>query len=100
MPIEEQTESKNEENELQTSPDVQKSAVNVVVDKKGRNGKVATIIEGFTISTKEIENLARELKQKLGVGGSIREGEILIQGDHKTAVKKFLTEKNIKAKGY
>ena len=67
-------------------------------DRKGRNGKIATIIEGFIVSQQEVENIARELKQKLGVGGSVRQGEILIQGDHKNVVQKFLESKNFKIK--
>lgn len=77
----------------------QKTSLYIVVDKKGRNGKVATIIEGFTISKEEVEKIARQLKQNLGVGGSVREGEILIQGDHKEAIKKFLCKLNFKIKG-
>lgn len=75
---------------------VQKGPLTVVTDKKGRNGKIATIVEGFTIDQSEVEDIARKLKQKMGVGGSCRDGEILIQGDHKDAVKKFLSDLNFK----
>ena len=68
----------------------QKGRLTVLTDRKGRNGKTATIIEGFTVTQTEVEDIARRLKQKLGVGGSVRNGEILIQGDHKDAVIKFL----------
>ena len=77
---------------------IQKLPLTVVTDKKGRNGKIATIIEGFTIPQTEVEEIARELKQKLGVGGSVREGEILIQGDHKQKVGAFLSNLNFKVK--
>lgn len=76
----------------------QKETLRIVTDKKGRNGKVATIIEGFTLDQKEIESIAHELKKRLGVGGSTRNGEILVQGDHKQKVKEFLEEKNFKIK--
>ena len=76
----------------------QKGSLTVIVDKKGRNGKTATIIEGFTIPIEEVEQLARSLKQKLGVGGSVRDGEILIQGNYKDKVAKFLTNLNFKVK--
>lgn len=69
---------------------IQKSPIKVVVDKKGRNGKIATIIEGFEIPQAEVEEIAKNLKKKLGVGGSVREGEILIQGNHKDAVSNYL----------
>ena len=76
----------------------QKNPLTVVTDKKGRNGKIATIIEGFTIPQKDVEDIARQLKNKLGVGGSCREGEILIQGDHKNNVITFLKSKNFKTR--
>lgn len=87
----------NDSEPIEKSP-AQKGPVTVVTDKKGRNGKTATIIEGLTIPQNEVEDLARKLKQKLGVGGSVREGEILVQGDHKESVKKFLTVLNFKVK--
>lgn len=65
---------------------IQKSPLTVVTDRKGRKGKVATIIEGFECSESHLEEIAKILKQKLGTGGSIREGEILIQGDRKKDV--------------
>lgn len=85
-------ETKEEENGEKT----QKTPIRIVVDKKGRNGKVATILEGFTIEQKEVEALAKQIKQKFGVGGSVREGEILIQGDYREKVKKLLQELNFK----
>lgn len=91
-------EDSNIENNIQPLTPLQKTPLTVVTDRKGRNGKTATIIEGFTVPQAEVEDLARKLKQKLGVGGSVREGEILIQGDHKDAVKKFLASLNFKTK--
>lgn len=76
----------------------QKGPLHIVKDKKGRNGKIATIIEGFTIPREIVEDIARKLKQKLGVGGSVRDGEILIQGDHREAIKKFLESQNYKCR--
>ena len=76
----------------------QKEKLTVVLDKKGRNGKTATIIEGFTIPQSEVEKIARELKNKLGTGGSVREGEILIQGDRKNQIVEFLKNKNFKVR--
>ena len=76
----------------------QTSVLNVLIDKKGRNGKVATIIEGFTIPEKNVEEIARNLKQKLGVGGSVRGNEILIQGDRKKEVTQLLRALNFRVK--
>lgn len=74
----------------------QKNPLLVIVDKKGRNGKVATIIEGFTISQHQVEEIARKIKQQLGIGGSVREGEILVQGDHLVKVIEILTDLGFK----
>lgn len=76
----------------------QREPLTVITDRKGRNGKTATIIEGFQIQKEEVENIARKLKQKLGVGGSVREGEILIQGDYKTLVTDLLKSMKFKVK--
>lgn len=69
----------------------QSTPLRVILDKKGRNGKIATIVEGFAINEAEVSNIAREIKKKIGVGGSSRGSEILIQGDHKKTVANILT---------
>lgn len=85
--------------EEKTNQISQTQRLNVIKDKKGRNGKIATIIEGFELPQVEVEEIARKMKKKLGVGGSVRNGEILIQGDHSEKVIKFLSEMNFKIKG-
>lgn len=60
-------------------PGVGKLAVQL--ERKGRGGKTATIIYGFTCGTDELQRIASELKHHLGTGGSARGGEILVQGD-------------------
>lgn len=77
---------------------LQPTPLTVVTDRKGRNGKTATIIEGFTIQQEEVEEYARKLKQKLGVGGSVRDGEILIQGDYKEQIKILLQQFGFRTK--
>ncbi|MCH5235895.1 MAG: translation initiation factor [Muribaculaceae bacterium] len=77
---------------------LQNNSLHVITDRKGRNGKIATIIEGFTIQKEEVEEIARKLKQNLGVGGSFRNNEILIQGDYKEKVKNLLTQFGFKIK--
>lgn len=72
--------------------------LDIILDKKGRAGKMATIISGFVIDDEEINQLARKLKTRLGVGGSARGGEILIQGDRRQDVLKFLTEQGFKSR--
>lgn len=62
-----------------------KESLRVLIDRKQRKGKTATIVEGFICETDEddarVAAIAKELKQKLGTGGSSRGGEILLQGD-------------------
>ena len=65
------------------------------VDRKGRGGKTATIISGFTLDDEEIAEIAARLKKSLGVGGSARGGEILIQGDRKNDVLNLLRQQGL-----
>lgn len=83
----------------ETSSDngLQKTPLKVIIDRKGRKGKTATIIEGFTGSDERLEDLAKTLKQKLGTGGSARGGEILIQGERKNDVINILRSLGYKA---
>lgn len=73
-----------------------KDSLRVLIDRKGRKGKTATIIEGFTISDDEVAQVAALLKKKLGVGGSSRGGEILIQGDFVSKVREILRKEGFK----
>ncbi len=68
--------------------------IDVMIEKKGRGGKQATILAGMSemMSDEEIASLASKLKQRLATGGSSRGGEILIQGDRRNDVIKLLVE--------
>lgn len=72
--------------------------LDIVLDRKGRAGKSATIISGFTMSDEEISALASKIRRKLGTGGSDRGGEILIQGDRRSDVLEFLIANGFKAR--
>lgn len=74
------------------------TTLHIVVEKKGRGGKVATIVEGFECSDDEVDEIARDLRKRLGTGGSARGGEILIQGDRRDDVAAFLRSKGFKVK--
>lgn len=73
-----------------------KDKLRIILDKKGRKGKTATIIEGFTCGDEEVAAVAKMLRQRLGVGGSSRGGEILLQGDVAAKAKEILASEGYK----
>lgn len=65
--------------------------LHILMERKGRAGKTATIIEGFVWPDAEVRKVAAALKTRLGTGGSARGGEILLQGDVRQAARQALT---------
>lgn len=74
------------------------SRLDIILDKKGRKGKEATIVAGFTCPDEDVAEIASMLKQRLGCGGSSRGGEILIQGDKRSQVLELLKAQGFKAR--
>ena len=68
-----------------------KSRTIIRLDRKGRGGKSVTVIEGLRISAKDGEKLLKQLKAKLGTGGTLKDGSLEIQGEHCDAVMAELT---------
>lgn len=63
-----------------------------------RKGKPTTIIEGYEGEEEDFKILAKEIKTKLSVGGSFKDGAIIIQGDYRDKIMKILQEKGFKTK--
>ena len=71
-------------------PDFKKQYLEAHFSNKGRGGKTVTIIKGFIGSDKELKSLAKSIKQKFSVGGSIKGRNIIIQGNIRDEILDFL----------
>jgi translation initiation factor 1 len=72
--------------------------IRVQREVKGRKGKTVTTVSGFQIDSVELKNLATKLKRRCGTGGSVKDGVIIIQGDHRDALIAELKNRGFKAK--
>ena len=96
--------STNEDFEYDTNDEQQETLPNneqrleAHLDKKNRGGKIATIIKGFEGTEDDLKALAKKLKTFCGVGGSAKEGEIIIQGNFRDKVMDYLIKQGYKVK--
>lgn len=82
----------SEEELIEDALPKEKQALKIELDKRNRKGKSVTLITNFIGSEIDLQELAKLLKTKCGVGGSSRDGEILLQGDFRTKVLELLKQ--------
>lgn len=77
---------------------VQKEALVCKFEKKGRHGKPVTLVEGFEGSDQDLKVISKKIKTTLGIGGSEKDGVIIIQGDNRDKIMQILKEMDYKTK--
>ena len=86
------------DSESQESISPTKQRLEAHLDKKNRGGKVATIIKGFEGSEEDLKSLGKMLKTKCGVGGAVKDNEIIIQGNFRDKVMEILKNEGYNVK--
>lgn len=86
-----------DDDEQETLP-VNEQRLEAHLEKKGRGGKTAVIIKGFVGLEDDLKDLAKQLKNQIGTGGSAKDGEIIIQGDVRDKIMKILTDLGYRVK--
>lgn len=76
----------------------EKQNLRVQLDKKNRAGKEVTLVTGFVGTADDLEALGKILKNKCGAGGSVKDGEIIIQGDKRKVLGEYLAKEKYRVK--
>jgi translation initiation factor 1 len=86
----------NEMNETSSGTPFSKQSLRITLDKKHRAGKEVTLIEGFEMESTALEDMAKKLKSQCGIGGSVVEDLILLQGDQRKKLPAVLQKMGFK----
>lgn len=92
-----QFEGGDQEPERETPPPGKQRLI-VAIDKRNRGGKQVTLVTGFSGRDEDLQDLGKQLKNKCGTGGSVKDGEIIIQGDFRDRVVSVLQTLGYNAK--
>ncbi len=76
-------------NDVETLPESEQ-VLKILIDRKQRKGKSVTLVTGFIGDENDLKSLAKSLKSKCGVGGSVKDDEIIIQGEFKEKIFELL----------
>ena len=80
------------------APVLRKQRLVVTIDRRARAGKQVTVVSGFDGDNAQLESLCKQLKTRLGTGGSVKDGKMIIQGDVRDKVVAWLSEAGHQAK--
>ena len=105
MDLQDQLKNLFPDHEMAPEEAIEKEAHELYVQKEPmickyekRKGKATTIIEGYEGTDEDFKILAKEIKTKLSVGGSFKDGAIILQGDYRDKIMKILQDKGFKTK--